>query len=97
LLPCLLDFQRWLHRPRPSRSLSRRSTIPRSWRPLLPFRGGMSNIQVSMSSMQLEVHSINLRVEQNQLDLQECLKFHHPSSSDDEDDADRTLPLPEDV
>jgi hypothetical protein len=47
--------------------------------------------------MQLEVHSINLRVEQNQLDLQECLKFHHPSSSDDEDDADRTLPLPEDV
>jgi hypothetical protein len=33
----------------------------------------------------------------NQLDLQECLKFHHPSSSDDEDDADRTIPLPEDV
>jgi hypothetical protein len=57
----------------------------------------MSNIQVSMSSMQLEVHSINLRVEQNQLDLQECLKFHHPSSSDDEDDAERTLALPKDV
>jgi hypothetical protein len=49
-----------------------------------------------MSSMQQEIHSINLRVEQNQLDLQECLKFH-PSSSDDEDDADRTIPLPEDV
>jgi hypothetical protein len=71
---------------------------------LAAIQGGMSNMQVSMSSMlqtiismQLEVHSINLRVEQNQLDLQECLKFHHPSSSDDEDDADRTLPLPEDV
>jgi len=30
-----------------------------------------------MSSMQQEIHSINLRVEQNQLDLHECLKFHH--------------------
>jgi hypothetical protein len=44
-------------------------------------------MQLSMSSMQQEVHSINLRVEQNQLDLRECLKFHHPSNSDDEDDA----------
>jgi len=41
----------------------------------------------SISIMQQEVHSINLRVEQNQLDLQECLKYHHSSSSDDEDDA----------
>jgi len=37
--------------------------------------------------MQQEVHSIILHIEQNQLDLQECLTFHHPSSSDDEDDA----------
>jgi hypothetical protein len=46
-----------------------------------------------MSSMQQEVHSINLRVEQCQLDIQECLKHDHPSSSDDEDDA----PMAEDV
>jgi hypothetical protein len=57
----------------------------------------MSAIQVTMSSMQQEIHSINLRVEQNQLDLQECLKYHHPSSSDDEDDADWTVPMPKDV
>lgn len=50
-----------------------------------------------MSSMQQEIHSINLRVEQNQLDLQECLKYHHPDSSDDEDDAARTVPMPEDA
>jgi hypothetical protein len=62
---------------------------------LAAIQGGMSSMQVTMSSMQQEIHSINLRVEQNQLDLQECLKFHHPSSSDDEDDADRTVPLPE--
>jgi len=50
-------------------------------------------MQLSMSSMEQEVHSINLRVEQNQLDLQDCLKFHHPSSSDDGDDA----PMAEDA
>jgi hypothetical protein len=67
------------------------------------LKGGMSNRQVTMSSMQqsissiqLEVHSINKRLEQNQLDLKECLKYHHPSS-DDEKDVDGTLPLPEDV
>jgi peptidoglycan hydrolase CwlO-like protein len=54
--------------------------------PLAAIQGGMSSIQLSMSSMQQsisamqqEVHSINLRVEQNQIDLQKCLKFHHPS------------------
>jgi hypothetical protein len=47
----------------------------------------MSSMQQFISAIQQEVHSINLRVEQNQLDLQECLKYHHPSSSDDDDDA----------
>jgi hypothetical protein len=35
-----LVFRRWLHPPRLSCPLSRRSTIPKSWRPLLPFKGG---------------------------------------------------------
>jgi hypothetical protein len=56
----------------------------------------LAAIQGGMSTMQQEVHSINLRVEQNQLDLRECLKFHHPASSDDEDDAPRTAPMAED-
>lgn len=47
----------------------------------------ISYMQQPISAMQQEVHSINLRVEQNQIDLQKCLKFHHPSNSDDEDDA----------
>jgi len=71
---------------------------------LAGIQGGMSTMQLSMSSMkqpistmQKEVHSINLRVEQNQLDLRECLKFHHPASSDDEDDAPRTAPMAEDA
>jgi hypothetical protein len=41
-------------------------------------------MQVSMSSMQLEMRSISKRVEQTHLDLQECLQVHHPESSDDE-------------
>lgn len=53
----------------------------------------MSSMQQSISTMQQEVHSINIWVEQNQLDLQECLKFHHLSSSDDEDDG----PMAEDA
>jgi hypothetical protein len=71
---------------------------------LAAIQGGMSTMQLSMSSiqqsistMQQEVHSINLRVEQNQLDLRECLKFHHPASSDDEDDAPRTAPMAKDA
>jgi hypothetical protein len=63
---------------------------------LAAIQGGMSTMQLSITSMQSEVHSINKRVEQNQLDLRECLKYHHPGSSDDEDDAPRTAPMAED-
>jgi hypothetical protein len=54
---------------------------------LAAIQGGMSTMQQSITSMQQEVHSINKRVEQNQLDLRECLKYHHPGSNDDGEDA----------
>jgi hypothetical protein len=54
---------------------------------LAALQGGMSSMQLTLSYLQQEVHSINLRVEQSQLDIQEYLRHHHPSSSDDEDDA----------
>jgi hypothetical protein len=55
----------------------------------------VSSMQQSISTMQQEVYSVNLCVEQSQLDIRECLKHHHPSSSssDDEEDA----PMDEDV
>ncbi|XP_062153474.1 uncharacterized protein LOC133861695 [Alnus glutinosa] len=66
---------------------------------LTAIQGGMSTMQLSMTStqqsitsMQQEVHSINKRVEQNQLDFKECLNYHHPDSSDDEDVVPRTAP-----
>jgi len=55
--------------------------------PLAELQSGMSTMRLTLSAMQQEVHSINLWVEQSQLDIQEWLRHHHPSSSDDEDDA----------
>jgi len=63
---------------------------------LAAIQGGMSTMQQSITSMQEEVHSINKLVEQNQLDLKECLMYHHPGNSDDEEDAPRTAPMAED-
>jgi hypothetical protein len=64
---------------------------------LATIQGGMSTMQQPISSLQMEVWSINKRVEQTHLDLQQCLRVHHPGSSDDEDDAARTVHMPEDV
>jgi hypothetical protein len=63
---------------------------------LTAIQRGMSTMQQSITSMQLEVHSINKRVEQNHLDIREYLKYHHPDSNDDEDAAPRTAPMAED-
>lgn len=51
---------------------------------LAAIQEGMTTIQQSIFSMQLEMRSIGKRVEQTHLDLQECLQVHHPDSSDDE-------------
>jgi hypothetical protein len=48
-------------------------------------------MQQFVSTMQQEVHLINLRVGQSQLDIQECLKHHHPSSSSSDDEADAPM------
>jgi hypothetical protein len=45
---------------------------------LATIQGGMPTMQQSISSLQLEVRSINKRVEQTHLDLQECLRVHQP-------------------
>jgi hypothetical protein len=52
---------------------------------LASLQGGMSSMQQIVLTMQQEVHFINLRVEQCQLDIQECLKHHHPSGNNEED------------
>jgi len=64
---------------------------------LAAIQGRMSTMPQSITSIQQKVHCINKRVEQNRLDLRECLKYHHPGSSDDEDEAPRTAPMAEDA
>jgi hypothetical protein len=44
----------------------------------------LESLHEGMSSMQRVVHSIDLFVEQRQLDIQECLQHHHPAG-DEED------------
>jgi hypothetical protein len=51
---------------------------------LAAIQGGMTTMQQSIFSMQLEMWPFGKRVEQTHLDLQECLQVHHPDSSDDE-------------
>jgi len=64
---------------------------------LAAIQGGITTMQQSNSSLQHKVRSINKLVEQTHLYLQEYLRGHHPGSSDDEDDATRTVHMPEDV
>jgi hypothetical protein len=51
---------------------------------LTQILASLESLHGGMSSMQRVVHSINLRVEQCQLDIQKCLQHHHPAR-DDED------------
>jgi hypothetical protein len=96
-----LDMASSSHTVPPSESEVNFSQIMEAFAAL---QGGMSNMEVtkstmqqSISSLQLEVRSINKRVEQTHLDLQECLQVHHPDSSDNEATAPRAAPMVEDV
>ena len=51
---------------------------------LSPVMEAIATLQGTVTSMQWDIRSITKRVEQTQLDLQYCMQFHHPDSSDDE-------------
>jgi hypothetical protein len=44
-----------------------------------------AQLMTSMLALQREVNLIGERVEQSQIDIRECLKYHHPKSNDDDD------------
>jgi hypothetical protein len=46
---------------------------------LTQILASLESLHEGMSSMQQVVHSIDLRVEQCQLDIQECLQHHRPA------------------
>jgi hypothetical protein len=45
-----------------------------------------AQLMSSMGALQQEVNLIGERVEQSQIDIWECLKYHHPKLNDDDDD-----------
>jgi hypothetical protein len=43
-----------------------------------------AQLMTSMSALQREVNLIGERVEQTQIDIRECLKYHNPKPLDDD-------------
>jgi hypothetical protein len=44
-----------------------------------------AQLMSSMGALQREVNLIGECVEQSQIDIRECLKYHHPKLDDDKD------------
>jgi len=57
---------------------------PQSDTVLAQILASLESLHGGISSMQRVVHSINLPVEQCQLDIQECLQHHHLSPNDED-------------
>jgi len=54
--------------------------------PSFDIEAAFAQLMTSMSALQQEVNLIGKRVEQSQIDIRECLKYHHPKLNDHDDD-----------
>jgi hypothetical protein len=53
--------------------------------PSIDIEAAFAQLMTSMSALQREVNLIRKCVEQSQIDIKECLKYHHPKLNDDDD------------
>jgi hypothetical protein len=53
--------------------------------PSFDIEATFAQLMTSMSALQWEVNLIRERVKQSQIDIRECLKYHHPKMNDDND------------
>jgi hypothetical protein len=53
--------------------------------PSFDIEAAFAQLMTSMSALQREVNLIGERVEQSQIDIRECLEYHHPKQHDDDD------------
>jgi hypothetical protein len=53
--------------------------------PTFDIEAAFAHLMSSMLALQREVNLIGKRVEQSQIDIWECLKYHHPKPNDDDD------------
>jgi hypothetical protein len=65
----------------PTAAASSSQVVP----PTFDIEAAFTQLMTTMSALQWEVNLIGERVEQNQIDIRECLKYHHPKLNDDDD------------
>jgi len=65
----------------PTAAVSSSQVVP----PTFDIEAVFAQLMTSMSALQWEVNLIGERVEQSQIDIRECLKYHHPKPNDDDD------------
>jgi hypothetical protein len=53
--------------------------------PSFDIEAAFVQLMTSMSALQREVNLIGEGVEQSQIDIKECLKYHHPKLNDGDD------------
>jgi hypothetical protein len=53
--------------------------------PSFDIEAAFAQLMTSMSALQWEVNLIGESVEQSQIDIRKCLKYHHPKPHDDDD------------
>jgi hypothetical protein len=53
--------------------------------PSFDIEAAFAQLMTSMTALQREVNLIGERVVQSQIDIKECLKYHHPKLNDDDD------------
>jgi hypothetical protein len=53
--------------------------------PSIDIEAAFTQLMSSMGALQREVNLIGERVVQCQIDIRECLQYHHPKPDDDED------------
>jgi hypothetical protein len=61
------------------------SSLSQAVLPSFYIEAAFAQLMTSMSALQLEVNLIGERVERSQIDIRECLKYHHPNLNDDDD------------
>jgi hypothetical protein len=53
--------------------------------PSFDIEAAFAQLMTSMSALQREVNLKEERVENSQIDIRECIKYHHPKPNDDDD------------
>jgi hypothetical protein len=71
--------------PPPDLPTAAASSSSQAAHPSFDIEVAFAQLMTSMTALQREVNLIGERVEQSQINIKECLKYHHPKLNDDDD------------